>query len=131
MANIETNLTHHKDESVTDIPVDIPRCYSISSSGMAAVNHPKAMGIYILENQNGYNNTPIYKRPYLEKYLYLAETGNWMISSKSAGTSAFLFQESGSSALPLDHVEWFSASSNQDIGFEIDRTLLVKAKEGT
>ena len=113
----------------TPAPV-CPKYFSVASCGPAAAHHPQAMGIYVRQDQEGYNNTPVYKKHLMDKFMFLAESGNWMVSSKLGGTVGNMFQESGSSPLPLDHVEWFSASPDQDAGFDIDRTLSVTPKEG-
>ena len=108
----------------------VPKFYSVTSEGPAATHHQQSMGIYVRLNKEGYNNSPVYKKHLMEKFIFLAESGNWMISSTLGGNVGNIFQESGSFPLPLDHVEWFSASPDQDAGFEIDRTLNVTPKGG-
>ena len=88
------------------------------------------MGVYARQEKEGFSNSPVYRKPLQEKYMFLAETGNWMISSVPGGKTGNIFQESGGHPLPLEHVEWFSASSEEHSGFEVDRTVSVLPREG-
>ena len=88
------------------------------------------MGVYIRQEKEGVNNSPVYKKPLQERYIFLAQTGNWMISSMPEGNTGNIFQESGGHPLPLEHVEWFSASTGEHSGFEVDRTISVSPREG-
>ena len=103
--------------------------FLISSTGLAFENHPSSMGVYVWD-QKGVKDSPVYKKPLMEKYLFLAETGNWMVSSNPKGKAGNLFQESGSFHLPLEHAEWFSATTDEEVPFQVDRTLTVSPKEG-
>ena len=69
----------------TPAPV-CPKYFSVASCGPAAIHHPQAMGIYVRQDQEGYNNTPVYKKHLMDKFMFLAESGNWMMSSKLGGT---------------------------------------------
>lgn len=88
------------------------------------------MGLYVRQEEEVYNNSPVYKKYLMDKFIFLAESGNWMVASKLGGKVGNMFQESGSFPLPLDHVEWFSANPDEAAGFQVDRTLKVMPKQG-